>query len=138
MSGDTVVTLSPCTDILETLLLSFVDFIFLILIYFGCRYSICISFKLADAIDINSVSGIYASSVSVLEEDLDFSNEVAISFSGSLLIDFSSFVCGDFCWSDFKLPITSLTMYYVVGMNGLLERMILCLNFFNCFNIKQM
>ena len=92
MSGDTVVTLSPCTDILETLLLSLVNLLFKIPIYFGCRLLVFLSSKLADEIDLNLVSGIAASSVSVLEEDLDLSNEVAISFSKSLLIDFSFLV----------------------------------------------
>ena len=65
-----------------------------------------LSYKLADVIDIVLVSGITVSSVSVLEEDPNSSNEVnlftSVSFYESLLIGFSFLVCDAFCWSVFK------------------------------------
>ena len=72
------------------------------------------------------------SSVSVLEEDLDLSNAVnlfnSMYYYDSLLIGFLFSVCDDSCLSFFKLPITSLTVYSVVGTNELLEDIILCLD----------
>ena len=55
---------------------------------------------MADEIDIFLVSGVNVSSVSVLEEDLDLSNEVnlfsAMSFSISSLIGLSKSECDAF------------------------------------------
>ena len=76
MYGDTVVILAPCTDILETLGLSLLNMSFLIIISFGCCYFVYLSYKLADEIDLVLFCGFTVSSVSVIEEDLDLSNEL--------------------------------------------------------------
>ena len=84
LSGDVVVVLLPCTDIMEALQLSLIDFWFLIIINFGCCYLVSLSSKLADEIDLVLVFGFTVSSVSVLEEDLDLSNEVNLFNAMSL------------------------------------------------------
>ena len=62
------------------------------------------------------MSSVTVSSVSVLEEDLDLSNEVnlfsAMSFSISSLIGFSKCESDAFCSSVFELPIASLIWSY--------------------------
>ena len=75
MSGDTVVILDLCTDILETLGLSLLNMSFLNLIYFGCFSLVSLPYKLAHEIDLVLFLGFNLSSVSVLEEVLDLSNE---------------------------------------------------------------
>ena len=88
---------------------------------------------MSDEIDLVLFCGFTVSHVSVLEEDPDLSNEIdlfdATSLSYSLLIGFFLvwYAC---CLSVFKLTITSLTVYSVVGTNGLLEDMILILDLF--------
>ena len=93
-----------------------------------------LSYKLADVIDIVLVSGITVSSVSVIEEDPNSSNEVnlftSVYFYESLLMSFTFSVCDAFCWLVFKLPIASLTVSSVSRINGILEDMILCLDIF--------
>ena len=83
--GNIVVVLPPCTDILETLRLSLNNLSFLIPISFGCCSLIFLSSKLADENGLVLVYGVTVSSVSVLEENLDLSNEVnllnSMSFS---------------------------------------------------------
>ena len=134
LSGDIVVVLPPCTHILETLRLSPINLLFLIIIYFGCCSLAFLSSKLADEIDLVLVSGITVSSVSVLEEDPYLFNEVNLfnskSLSESLVIGFLFFVCVASCWSVFKLPIMSFTVFPVAVINGILEYMILCLDIF--------
>ena len=80
------------------------------------------------------MSGVTVSYVSVLEADLDLSNEAnlfnAMSFAVSLIIRFSNSVCDTFCWSVFKLPIRYLTVYYFGWINRLLKDMIFCLDLF--------
>ena len=89
---------------------------------------------MADGIDIVLFCGFTVSYVSVLEEDLDLSNEVILfnvmSLSDSFLIGFLFLVCDAYCLSVFKLPITSLTVSSVVGTNGLLKDVILCIDIF--------
>ena len=132
-SGDIVVVLHPFTYILETLRLSLINF-FLILISFGCFSLTFLSSKLADEIDIVLVFGVIVSSVSILEEDLDLSNEVnlfnAMYFSVTLLIGVSYLVCDAFYWSVLKLPINSLTVSSVGCINGIIEDTILCIDLF--------
>ena len=61
MSGDRVVILAPCIDILEKLGLSLLNFI-----YFGCFILVLLSDKLADEIDLASFSGFTVSYVSAI------------------------------------------------------------------------
>ena len=103
-------------------------------IIIGCFSLVSLSSKLADEIDLVLFYGFTVSSVSVLEEDLDLSNELnlfnAMSLSDSFLIGYLFLVwyaCG---LSVFKLPITYLIVSSVVGTNVLLEDMILCLDIF--------
>ena len=90
-----------------------------------CSILVSLSSKLADEIDLVLFCGFTVSSVSVLEEDLDLSNELnllnAMSLSHSLLIGFLFLVLDACCFSVFKLPITALTFSSVVGTNGLFE-----------------
>ena len=127
-----VVILAPCTDILETLRLSLINLLFLIIISFGCCSLVSLSSKLADEIDLVLFCGFTVSYVSVIEKDIDLSSDFnffnAMYLSESLLIGFLFLVCDASCFSVFKLPITSLTVYYVVGINGILEEMILYLD----------
>ena len=51
MSDDKVVILYPCIDILETLVVSLLNFSFLNFIYFGCCVLVLLSDKLAGEID---------------------------------------------------------------------------------------
>ena len=76
LSDYTVFILAPCTDILETLGVSLLNFSFLNFIYFGCCFLIFLSDKLADEIDLVLFSGFTVSSVSVLSEDHELSNEL--------------------------------------------------------------
>ena len=67
MSGDTVLILAPCLDIIETIglsLLTFISFDFSILVL--------LSDKLADEIDLDLFSFFTVSSISVLLEALDY------------------------------------------------------------------
>ena len=87
---DTVVTLDPFTAILEKLGVSLLNFSFLNFISFGCCFLVYLSDKLADEIDLVLFSGFTVYYVSVLEEDLDLSNELdlfdAMPLFDSLLI----------------------------------------------------
>ena len=74
MSSDTVVILSICTEILETLRLSLINLLFLIIICFGCCYFASLSSKLDDETDLVLFCGFTVSYISVLEEDPDLSN----------------------------------------------------------------
>ena len=93
-SGDTVVIISPRTDILERPRMSLINFSFLIVITVGCCSLIFLSSELADDIDI-LVSCFTVSYVLVFEEILYLSNEdnlfSAMSFSISSLIGFSKY-----------------------------------------------
>ena len=86
MSGYKVVTLAPGLDILERLGLSLITFI-----YFGCSMLIPLSNKLADEIGFVLFIIFNVSSVSVLPEALELSNELdllnAVLLFHSLLID---------------------------------------------------
>ena len=92
MSGDTVIILDPCTDTLETLGVSLLNLSFLNFISFGCCFLKSLPDKLADGIDPVLFSGFTVSYVSVIEEDLDLSNELdlfnAMPLFDSLLIEF--------------------------------------------------
>ena len=72
MSGDTVIILASCRDILETLGVSLLNLSFLIFISFGCCcfFFVFLSNKLADKIDIVLFIGFTMSSVSFLSEEL--------------------------------------------------------------------
>ena len=141
-SVNIVVLLPPCTNILETLRLSLINFLFLFIHYFGCCSLVYLSSKLADEIDPVLVCGFTVSSVSVIEEDLYLSNEVnlfnVMSLSESLLIRFSFLVCDASFFSVLKGPIMSLTVSSAVGMNGLLEDTLLCLGLFLLLKFKKM
>ena len=99
--GDTVIILSPCTDILERLRLSLNNLFFPIFITVGCCSLIFLSSKLADDIDLFLVYSFTVSYVSVFEEDLDLSNEVnlfsAMSISISSFLGFSKSESDAFC-----------------------------------------
>ena len=107
LSGDTIVILSPSLDILETLSLLLLTFI-----YFGFSILVLLSDKLYYEIDLVFFSGFTVSYVSVLEEDPDLSNGLdlsnAMSLSDSLIIGFLFFVWDACGLSFFKLPINSL------------------------------
>ena len=96
LSVNTVVILAPCTYKLETLGLSLLNLSFLHFISFVFYFLLSLSSKLADEIDLVLFSGFNVSSVSVLEEDLDLSNELDLlnvtPLFDSLLIDFLFFV----------------------------------------------
>ena len=66
MSGDTVVLIDPCIDILETLGVSLLNFSFINFISFGFCLLVLLSDKLADEIDLVLFSGLTVSSVSVI------------------------------------------------------------------------
>ena len=51
LSGDTVVILDPCLDILEKVGLSLLNLSLLNFIYFGCCILVLLSDKMADEID---------------------------------------------------------------------------------------
>ena len=63
MSGDTVVIFAPCIDIIETLGLSLLSFLFLNFISFGCCSLVSLSSKLADELDLVLFCGFTVSSV---------------------------------------------------------------------------
>ena len=64
LSGDTVLIISPCTEILERLKLSLINLFFLIVITVGFCYLIFLSSELADDIDIFLVSSFIVSYIS--------------------------------------------------------------------------
>ena len=66
LSGDKVVILAPCTDILETLGLSLLNLSFINFISFDFCFLVSSSSKLADEIYLVLFSGFNVSSVSVL------------------------------------------------------------------------
>ena len=76
MSGDTVFTLAPGLDILEILELSLIKFI-----YFGCSVLILLSDKMSDEIDLCLFSFFTVSSVSIILETLDLSNDIPLFYS---------------------------------------------------------
>ena len=93
MSGDTVVILAPCTEILETLGLSLPNFSFLNFIPFGCCSLVSLYSKLADEIDLVLFSVFTVSYILVPVEDLDLFDSL-ILFNGVPLFD--SLILGSF------------------------------------------
>ena len=81
MSGDKVVILDPCTDILETLGLSLLHLSFLNFISVCCCFLVSLSSKLADEINLVLFGGFTVYSVEVLEEDLDLPNELDLFYA---------------------------------------------------------
>ena len=99
MYGDKVIILPPCKDILETLGLTLHNFSCIIIMYFDCCSSVSLSSKLVAETDFVLFCCFTVSSVTVLGEHLDLSNEIdlfnAMSFSDSLLIGFLFLVLDD-------------------------------------------
>ena len=153
LSGDTVVILDLCLDIIEEPRLSLLTFI-----CFGCYILVLLSDKLADEIDLVFFSNITVSYVSVLLKALYLSNDFdlsnAVPLFDSLLIDLY-FLLLDACGLSVLLNISILFVYLwwfidvftilrfvtillipslpilsVAETNGLLEDMILVLNIF--------
>ena len=109
MSGDTVVILDLCLDIIEEPRLSLLTFIF-----FGCYILVLLSDKLADEIDLVFFSNITVSYVSVLLKALYLSNDFdlsnAVPLFDSLLIDLY-FLLLDACGLSVLLNISILFVY---------------------------
>ena len=86
LSGDTVVILDPCTDILEKLELSLLNLSFITIIYFGCCSLVYLSSEMGDEIDLFYFIVLLCTLFHLLKKNLIYHMNLIYSMSCPCLI----------------------------------------------------